>query len=270
MEATLEQPVVPVDDQPAESQTPVTPATEPEQPQAPQADDSDIQDYLSTAGIAPSNSGEEAESEDRRTAVLKKIPDEVRSEVEELFAERDTAREQQVTQRNEVRAQRFRDRINGLKPFLIEKGLTEADAQIIQNTFNNHHNEGFQLAQHEAQAPFIASLLEEGAKGLPAGQRDAFKNQSFKSASDFTKAIITAARTGYVTEKQVNDKVAEGLKGYKKYLEDKKLLVSAHSPDVSLGGGNGSLSRETEDKLLLDPKTDIKVVEQILARRNGQ
>lgn len=272
MEATLEPAVL--EDQAVESPEPIAPDTAPvETPaeQPPPEDNSDIEDFLQTAGLAAPEAGSDGETEpdDRRAALLQKVPEDVRGEVEELLAEREQVQELQRTQRTETQRLRFKQRIDSITPFLIERGVSAEDAQRIVGLFNAQNSDGLEIARSEATQPFITNLLEEGAKLLPASQREGFKAQKFKSGSEFAKSLVTEARKGYVTEKQAKEQAQETLKGYKKYLIDKKLLASVRSPEVSLGGGS-TLTQSAEDAILADPNSDIKIVNQILARRSGQ
>ena len=279
MEATLEPAVV--EDQAVETPEPIAPDTESvveapvEQPEA--VDDSDIQDYLKTSGLATPEAGSDSETEpeDEWRSLLKELPEDKRGKFEELIAERETAQEQQRTQRTQAQRERFSGRIKAIADYLApvvngEKSLTLQDIQALQNHFNNHHSDSLALAQEDVAESFKRGLVTKGLEALPASSREALKDAKFETSSDFTKAVITEARKGYVTEKQAKEQAQQTLKGYKQYLVEKKLLPSTRTAEVSLNGATTPQGRAAEDELLANPNTPIETVNKILARRNGQ
>ena len=274
METTLAPAVV--EDQAGETPEPIAPVTEPvveapvEQPEA--VDDSDIQDFLKTSGLATPEAGSDSETEpeDEWRSLLKELPEDKRGKFEELIAEREQAQEQQRVQRSETQRARYKQRIESITPYLTSLGVAAEDAQRVANLFHNHHNDSLTLAQDVVAESFLEGLVTKGIEALPASSKEALKGQKFNSSSDFTKAVITEARKGYVTEKQAKERAQQTLKEYKQYLVEKKMLPSARSTEVGLGGATTPQGRAAEDELLANPATDIKIVNQILARRRGQ
>lgn len=134
----------------------------------------------------------------------------------------ETERKRESSRREGVKAAQTR-RVEAIRAWSAERGLSKEDTDQLANTFLNHASEASDVERWEMTEAIRAKASEQ----LPETQRETFiakhkDSDDFESfLTDFREEVVKDARTGYYTEAQKEDARAVGALQYQKWLTDK-------------------------------------------------
>ena len=215
--------------------------------------------------------------------------DEVKAREEQARADERTRLTEEQAERDRIEGERkwqesvrapFNQLVPQLRAELSRDGVPDDVATKAINLVETLHG---RILPHAAVAIFD-QLYGVLTPLLPEAERETFNENRFKPVHDSMDGIIKdfegrftpQARKGLVSAADLESaKRTARQELVAKLLTDDatwSALESARNPATSTTSNAvvGSLTSDAEDKLLLDPNTDIKIVNQILDRRNGR
>src|SRR3990167_8247630 len=244
----------------AESETLTQSRTETE------ADDAEIDAQLAEIKAPATQDAEGTEGESTGTEgdedpELEAVRVAARAEGERIAGER--LRKQQEEQAAEAEArsyetalsQAFDQRAPQMRQYLLDKGVEEADVNVVLDAFTQHNGQAQMIALSK-----MARELERGAAAsLPEDARDAFvKSQENKRTSgkwtaasllkDIDEAITEKSRKGYVSESQKDEAVALAERRLMRTLRANPGLLTSRQA-VNNGSGASVPDRRSDDDI---------------------
>jgi hypothetical protein len=206
------------------NETPAESGSEESSQEEPLDPDSHLESFIREQGLSDEavqdEVGTETDSSDPNPEVLAQA---------QRLAEAERQRERKAAELEGIKTA-FSQRAQGIRSFLLGKGVPPMDVEAVVNEFNNHHAQSSTVAKSEANAEavqaFNESMFQSAEKTFSGlkGQRD------FKNMDDFMKAVAKEARKGFISEKDHKATVNNKLLAYKQSLEEKGFIPSKAPP----------------------------------------
>ena len=216
--------------------------------------DASLDSFLKERGYDAETEGDSVQTEQEAKAPSPEVLAEAQRLAQEQRAAEDRKRWEEGVQKS------FATRTTRLRTDLYNvmngnQELTPALIEAVVGEFNSHHGQIAPVVEAEtlgkAAQTFNNTLFQAMEKELPG-----ISKGSYADTPSFTKAVVEAARKGYVPEKEVKTKVKAEVAEYKKFLEDKGLLKTSKAAPND--GGEASLPAKQDLNWSLNaPITDI-------------
>jgi hypothetical protein len=213
-QATL--PDTPADSPAVEEPTSAAPATDP------------LQSFLDEKGYdteaEAATTGTEPESQGPTAEVLA-----------EAARIAETQRQAEIRQREEEGIYNaFVNRANGIRNYLLNKGLDPLDADRVVQEFNSHHGQSGTVHRREAITEagtnFTKTLYSAAEKELPGVTKG-----DYGDTASFMKAVVMQARKGYVREADVKTRMKSELSEFKAHLDKLGYTAGSKAPPSESG-----------------------------------
>jgi hypothetical protein len=161
----------------------------------------------------------------------------------------ETQRQAEIRQREEEGIYNaFVNRANGIRNYLLNKGLDPLDADRVVQEFNSHHGQSGTVHRREAITEagknFTQTLYSAAEKELPGVTKG-----DYGDTSSFMKAVVMQARKGYVREADVKTRMKSELSEFKAHLDKLGYTAASKAPPSESGDTSTRYANELERAL---------------------
>jgi hypothetical protein len=148
----------------------------------------------------------------------------------------------------------FVNRANGIRNYLLNKGLDPLDADRVVQEFNSHHGQSGTVHRREAITEagtnFTKTLYSAAEKELPGVTKG-----NYADTASFMKAVVMQARKGYVREADVKTRMKSELSEFKAHLDKLGYTAASKAPPSEAGDSSTKYANALE-RSLYEPVKD--------------
>jgi hypothetical protein len=161
----------------------------------------------------------------------------------------ETQRQAEIRQREEEGIYNaFVNRANGIRNYLLNKGLDPLDADRVVQEFNSHHGQSGTVHRREAITEagtnFTKTLYSAAEKELPGVTKG-----DYADTASFMKAVVMQSRKGYVRETDVKTRIKSELTEFKAYLDKQGITPGSKAPPSEAGDSSTRYANALERAL---------------------